>query len=799
MATRSVPSVSASPGRLSIVEIEVPARDTTSVSASGVLSVIPAAATVEDQSLNIGSDTLSGHGGAGGARPVFSGGTPTLWAISGGQSANYAINSSTGYITPASDGSAVNGDTFTLTVDGADTATITIVAAANTYSVATIAEVAAAMAAIGTGGGKSILARSGTYAELSTALKDRAFTSEVILGKHTGEDPIFTALDINNTDNLTVDGIKVYRTDAGALIRIKAGSTSITVQNCELYGNLDEDGDYSDVLPTAINGITRDGTADSANITIRNNEIHHVYFGISGFSCTGTLAIKGNYIHDVYEDGASVGYLAGMTTTITDNVFVDVFSGGDDDGPGTGGGPHADFIQLSGTGAAADWSNITIERNTFLQSNTKSVTCIRLGGMPDTYFFNNPRIAGNVVVNSNEQTHGIVVEEAKACVEIFGNTVVSHLGVTPTSGYKPGIVIGNQTSSGTHILKGNVADVFSVAGSWTDVDNVTLGERGATISYATAFDGPDFDPATVAEVRTMFAMKDNGPLDIDNSGTASVDDAGAIGSGYVTWATTIPGDNGTTDADYEVLQEAETTTLLAKLNGSAPDAARISAINDLIVAIKAIGFSTKIGGFYDFTLAQETGNELDGKINWIDTDHNLTESGTITFDASGASSPDTSVNSLSTGFNPSTDTDEGLVLNSAHIGIYMETNQQGATNSCGNTNLRIQPRNASDQTTYRANDGTSKTVASQTDSRGHWVVSRTANDVCPLYRNGSSINAGTTTSTSMTANNICFFNITAAASFAQTMSMGHWGAGLTAGEVSDLYTAIAAYRTAIGL
>jgi hypothetical protein len=484
----------------------------------GGSTAAPAAnpAVIENQSIVIGSDTLAG---AGGVRPVFTGGTPSLWAISGGQSANYAIHSTNGNITPSGNGSAVNGDTFTVTVDGLDTATITIVAAANEFSVRDMTEAKAALQSFAGGGGKTVRFRAGDYGQDGDLTRNRAFTSRTVITVDAGATATFTQIDVENTDYLTLDGLTFYRDTAGEMCLLRAGAIDPIVQNCTFSGpTISPTGDYSASSPTNISAIAWDGTTPPTNASILNNTVHDVVTAFAPNS-TGVLRIEGNLVYNFYGDCFSLDYYAGRTATyVKDNILIGMISN-----PNDYNNPHPDFMHFRSNShtLVADWASLEIDRNICINCYQRAQpnACIYLSDIQSTYYFT-AKIRGNLIVSNGYGTSGLLVSRAKDC-EIYGNTVVSNLLLTDARD-GPGIVIGSSAASGTNIIKNNASDGFAITGTSEEDNNHTLGKRGATIAYATAFNGSTFAVSTAATAKSEFAMKASGPLDADTSGNASV-------------------------------------------------------------------------------------------------------------------------------------------------------------------------------------------------------------------------------------------------------------------------------------
>lgn len=186
------------------------------------------------------------------------------------------------------------------------------------------------------------------------------------------------------------------------------------------------------------------------------------------------------------------------------------------------------------------------------------------------HWYEDPIIKGNLVINGPNETCGIKVSGANN-LTLIGNTVANH----PFHPGAASISLMDVALLGNTLIQNNVADDIEVAAefAWDDINNVVLGLAGATIPYADAFVGPDFSVTDREDVIAAWTNKPNGPLDIDGSGTGTVGDVGA-GSGYVTWATTSPGNDGSLDTDYEVIPE------MAKINNYF----NVPTVNHMIVS-----------------------------------------------------------------------------------------------------------------------------------------------------------------------------------------------------------------------
>lgn len=512
---------------------------------------------VANQTLDFGRLTLTG---AGGTAVVNTGNTITSASIDSGTDADHWAVSSNGTFTPSATGISEGlsasyslGCTFT-NASGSDGATITINTEAATYSVIP-GEIAAALTAIGTASSaaRTIKCRPGTYSSGlgSTVLNDKAFVNRVTITAHNqSSKPLFTGqiLDIKNTDNLTLSYLELYHAtlgDTDGLIEMRNGSDNIIIDNCLIYGVF-KDPYYASpyVVDTEAplgRGILLSNTCGT--ITITNNVIHSIAQGfVMVQACTGDLLIQGNEIYWFFQDGM---YLRALDTSdqpasviIRDHISHDAMINDLDFFPD---GPHVDHIQFDNVGTVGEtWDNVTVERVRIWEGTARGVEQAQQGifcrGNPGSNGaqWNGMRVAG-CIISLGAIVWGIGILHAKDC-RIYGNTVCRPISGGGTTSVL-GIRIGSEGSSGTHIIKNCVTEAIDSAGVTVGGTNCkVLGLRGATIPYSDCFDLiAGENPESAAEMLTHFNMLALGELDVDNSGTASVGDIGAAGSGYVNW------------------------------------------------------------------------------------------------------------------------------------------------------------------------------------------------------------------------------------------------------------------------
>lgn len=217
----------------------------------------------------------------------------------------------------------------------------------------------------------------------------------------------------------------------------------------------------------------------------------------------------------------------------------------------------------------------------------------------------------------------------------------------------------------------------------------------------------------------------------------------------------------------------------------------LNALNTFEAGLIANSLTTKFNAIYPFVGGTNTKHSY----NFINTlNFQLTFGGGWTHSATGALPASNGF--ANTGLLPST----FLALNDAHLGVYIRTNNSlgldiGAT--AGLVNTQIAARIGTIY--YGFINQTLVPSVANTSSLGHYISSRTSSIVHNNYKNGASILATTSVSTSRPAFNIYLGARNTdgtATNFSQReLAMASIGSGLTAGETSTLYTLIQAFQT----
>jgi len=476
--------------------------------------------SVGSQTIAFGALTLAS---AGGAKAVTAAGTEVDFVSVDSQGAGSGWTVSSGRLirstgTPASQ----DGVVLTCTVTGGYSISVTISATADTYSAKDNTEVSSILAvATATVAGKTIKLRPGSYTRIS--ITNKAYGSVVTLTSETGA--VIGGVTVQNSTNVTVSG-NLIRADAANsthLVYVLGLADNVIVTNNEICTTtpVDPNGDFSAGWFTALTGVnTANSSGLPINLTVTGNNIHDVRVGVN-VAPTGAVVITDNEIYRCYEDGVKVSD-GPTSTTINWNKIHHQFGRGSDTG-----NPHCDPIQLSATGAAADWTGIEIIGNRIWRGNARGdLQGIFLDDLTAGLFFT-AHIASNFI--SGTLANGIKINRAKDCL-VQNNTVVGPSD-NPYGGSARSatisMFIGSDETSGTNIVLDNIAEAITISGTNQDDNNILLGREVASpyTDYTAAFDGTTFDPDTVSDVMTLFDMKTAGTAD----GTYN---AGAIGTGY---------------------------------------------------------------------------------------------------------------------------------------------------------------------------------------------------------------------------------------------------------------------------
>src|SRR5690606_14294748 len=142
--------------------------------------------------------------------------------------------------------------------------------------------------------GDVVWLHAGDYGELS--ISDAHHTTAVTVAAVEGEAPRFASVRIDDSTGITLRGLVVAGEAAGTLIDLSG--ERLVVEECTLLSTEDtSDWSAQDWIDRASSGIQADGT----DITLRNNTLKNVAYGIS-VGATHSL-IEGNLIENFSRDG----------------------------------------------------------------------------------------------------------------------------------------------------------------------------------------------------------------------------------------------------------------------------------------------------------------------------------------------------------------------------------------------------------------------------------------------------------------------------------------------------------------
>lgn len=442
---------------------------------------------------------------------------------------------------------------------------------ANEYSVASLAEFTTARTAMGSAGGKTIRFRAGTYAAGGDyVLASAAYAAQATITGETGT--ILTGnVILSNPAKVTITGLEVSCTDTAkfAVLRLDGACAGCVVDNNYLHGvTRDPLGDYSagGSYQNPEKGI---GIANSGGYlngcTITRNRIEHVQEGIViHMSGAADYNITDNEIGYTYSD-AMKWVIEGTAALTANKRFLrnrwHMMVGRQTDNGGNG--PHSDLCQhvrsAVSDGAIIDGFEFSMNTAVLTSAsrgyNIQGIVSFADGGNRPT--FRNAKVCGNLIVSDSAHAINLLVIGGVFAHNTILRTVAATGGdplgkftgtaritlVIPAGSAKP-LILRNMHDAAP-LVSGDTA---------TDTDNLILGDNGATIAYATAFDGPTFEPTTFAGEKSAFNAKAGGPADTGYG-------RGAIGTGIGTRGTMRDPSGWTYNAGYEQAVPSTLTTL----------------------------------------------------------------------------------------------------------------------------------------------------------------------------------------------------------------------------------------------
>jgi hypothetical protein len=247
---------------------------------------------------------------------------------------------------------------------------------------------------------------------------------------------------------------------------------------------------------------------------------------------------------------------------------------------------------------------------------------------------------------------------------------------------------------------------------------------------------------------------------------------------------------GGTDADAQAFITAAGIT----------DATQQSAINTLVVNLKAYGIWTKMKAIYPFvggTASTHKWNLKDPRD--LDAAFRLVFTGGITHSSSGVVG--NAVNGYANTFViPST----SLSLNSTHLSYYSRTDISQLASEMGASDTatkRLQITIQYSSINYNAVNNGVSSFSYGGNKNGFFIASRTSLTQFKSYRNSTTLDTRTISSDALTSRAISLFAVNENGSIVQYNSkqcaFASIGDGLTDTEAANFYTAVQAYQTTL--
>jgi hypothetical protein len=440
-------------------------------------------------------------------------------------------------------GTDIGSGTDTGTGTGTDTGTITVSNRADLISALDNAS-----------GGEVIVLQNGDYGSLSlSGLKP---ASSVTIRAETALGATFTALSIDGSSNIEIDGIHVDSPTAGArfsaLVDI-LGSTNISLVNSEINA---PEGTYDGAYGLRVTG-------NSTEISIANNYIHDVRDGAVFFSTSG-LEVLSNKFQSVGGDTMKFGGV--QNTLIEGNLGATIYTHPDT-------AVHNDFIQFQG-----DSSGVEIRGNIMLlEESPRDNTAVVQGIFIKDGVYSDFKIEQNIIHTNT--VNGIFVRSdvgTGANFDIVNNTVLSTTDIAKWDNALIRIV----SLDGSYRVEGNIVDGIddqvktgavtnNLVLQWEDPSQpnhyndvyATVGASGATIADFMPVDG---GPASGPDALGASEWIDLHWIDMHlgestgDTGTTDQTDYGGIGTTDQTDnGGTVTGDESSTGNIVFELNEAE--------------------------------------------------------------------------------------------------------------------------------------------------------------------------------------------------------------------------------------------------
>lgn len=510
------------------------------------------------QTLVFGRETRAA---AGAVIPTYTGSPLTSFSCTGTNSGNFSY-ASNGSIAPTISGGLQPSYTLNCTASngvGTSNPVITITTEADTFSVATGAELKTITDNVALVSGKIVKLRPGDYvwpdggaSSASQWFRNRFYTSQLTVTSHDNNNRGRFTLGLFNRlsapTNLRFYRVNFYSTFTPAMHTGSASGPSLVVTGNVDGFTLEENnhgGNWVDWINTY--GFPADnvqytfrgliGTDGGTNIVTGGwNVLNNNFYGSwrlllisTANPATGPVNVVGNYMYDWSMDGI---YISGPVNNVKVNWNTIVYPLSLNTDPGHRDGvqfaPNAPFSGMQMIGnrvfgypAPAFASNPSIDHGT-QQLFSEDIT---------PYYVTGARVCGNWGLSSPGGGQGMAFYNYNDSV-VCNNTSATFSGWSATTSFDPKARLFKHGASDTP-TGSEIADNYSSEPNGTiPVGNVSTNNIQVTplTNYATHFAGPAFAPTQVlADAETMFTGV--------GAGQSAVPKVGALGTGYINYAT----------------------------------------------------------------------------------------------------------------------------------------------------------------------------------------------------------------------------------------------------------------------
>lgn len=244
-------------------------------------------------------------------------------------------------------------------------------------------------------------------------------------------------------------------------------------------------------------------------------------------------------------------------------------------------------------------------------------------------------------------------------------------------------------------------------------------------------------------------------------------------------------------------EETETATLVAAMT-TAPSAARLAVINDMIAALKSASLWAKISNLY----VPAAHSAQAGRLDWKTPGGTALTNHGASFVVDMGYAGDGTASYMASGYIPSTGA--GFTQNSVHMGVWTLTDLVSGNGELGGGDFLINPRGGADDIRTRSSSAT--TDALILGRKGHIAWSRSSSASYTVYGDGAVLGVNTRASVALETTElwVCGWNkltgtTTPGSQFGgRRNAIAHWGPTLNDAEMAALYAIFQTYLQSVG-